>query len=823
MNNGAVALESGSKSAPPPGARSPIQRNRSGLWLFLLLTAVYLLSYSGNFHAIDEVSVAAMIENLVKHGRVTTDQIRWSLAWTPSQGQLGPDGHLYSKKGLGSTLLGAPFYWLALHVPEVGLVRAMMLANALVTALTAWLLYSSIQLLGYRPLVAALTSLAYGLGTMAWPYAKYFFSEPLTALGLLAGLWGLLAFRRSFQLRYAFVAGLGLSIALLAKVANVVVWPFYFVYAFWAANQQEQPEKPQGETLFEKTMSLLPSAIAFLLPIAGAGLLLAAYNQVRSGSPLDLGYAPDETFSTPLWRGLAGLLVSPGKGLFLYSPILLAALAGIPALFRRDRATALLSLGVAIAFPLLYAGWFMWWGGWSWGPRFLVPSLPFLCLFLAPVLEWSLYPGRRWAIVLLALLALVSSLVQVLGVAVDFNQYLLLLYQRGLDSGQINFQVELSPLLGHWALLRNAIAGAGSASQLDLAWARDLAEGIDWPRLLSPLVLCLAALLGWWRGSRTTERKGPRLFWSAGCVGLLLVSMVVLVRLPAPTNEWQAGGGMLSEALATAHHEDVMIVDLLPFGDHLGHTTSLLDRYKAAPVYWGWARQEPVSVQRRAELAALGREHHRLWLVLDTTPEADPASTTERWLDENAFRVASWWMSPAMRLVQYEWPAGGIGQAFEAPKNLRLGDDLWLESFAPTCSDPPDGVQSVPCTSTAPLEVYPGDVLAFSLFWRAERPVDQDYTVFVQLLDEGGKLHMQLDRLPVGGFRPTSTWQPDEVIVDNYGLALPTAVAPGRYSLIAGLYLPASMERQMVTTDDGVLLGDHVALGEVIVAQGNGP
>ncbi len=823
MNNGAVVLGSGSKTEPPVGARSEIQRNKSGLWLFLLLTAIYLLSYSGNFHAIDEVSVAAMTENLVKHGRVTTDQIRWSLAWTPSQGQLGPDGHLYSKKGLGSALLGAPFYWLALHVPEAGLVRALMLSNALVTALTAWLLYSSIQLLGYRPLVAALTALAYGLGTMAWPYAKYFFSEPLTALGLMAGLWGLLAFRQSFQLRYAFVAGLGLGIALLAKVANVVVWPFYFVYGFWAASQQEQPEEPQAQTLFEKAMTLLPSVIAFLLPIAAAGFVLAAYNLVRSGNLLDLGYAPDETFSTPLWRGLAGLLISPGKGLFLYSPILLAALAGLPALFRRDRATALLSLGVAIAFPLLYAGWFMWWGGWSWGPRFLVPSLPFLCLFLAPVVEWALHPGRWWAMVLLVVLVLVSSLMQVLGVAVDFNQYLLQLYQRGLDSGQINFQVELSPILGHWALLRNAMAAAGSAGQLDLAWARDLVGGIDGLRLLWPLLLCLAALLGWWLGSKTTERKGPRLFWLAGCIVLLLISMVVLVRLPTPANEWQAGGEVLSQTLATAQHEDVMIVDLLPFGDHLGHTTSLLDRYKAAPVYWGWAREEPVSVERQAELAALGKEYHRLWLVLDTTPEADPASTTERWLDENAFRVASSWMSPAMRLVQYEWPAGGIGQGLDSPESLRLGDDLWLDRFAPACSDSPDSVQSMPCTSSMPLDAYPGDVLAFSLFWRAEQPVEQDYTVFVQLLDAGGKLHLQLDRLPVGGFRPTSTWQPDEVIVDNYGLALPTDLAPGRYRLIAGLYLPASMERQMVTSDDGVLLGDHVALGEVIVTQGDGP
>lgn len=425
--------------------------------------------------------------------------------------------------------------------------------------------------------------------------------------------------------------------------------------------------------------------------------------------------------------------------------------------------------------------------------------------------------------VLLLALFLLSSFVQVLGVAVDFNRYLLQLYQRGLDSGQINFQLELSPLLGHWSLLRSGILGAGSASLLDLAWAQDLAEGLDWPRLLWPLALCLAVSLGWWFGSRTVGRKGPSLFWLAVCAVLLVVSMLVLVRLPAPANEWQAGAEALSEALATAQHEDVMIVDLLPFGDHLGHTTSLLDRYKAAPIYWGWARQEPVSVDRRVQLAALGEKHRRLWLVLDTTPEADPASTTERWLDENAFRVASRWMSPDMRFVRYEWPAGGMGQATGTTLNLRFGDNLRLDRFSPACSDLPDSAESMPCASPTPLEGHPGDILAFSLFWRAEQAVQQDYTVFVQLLDEDGKLHVQSDRLPVGGFRPTSTWQPDEVIVDNYGLALPADLAPGRYRLIAGLYLPASMERQTVTTDDSALLGDHVVLSEVIVVEGDGP
>jgi len=257
-----------------------------------------------------------------------------------------------------------------------------------------------------------------------------------------------LAFGRSHRLRYASASGLGLGLALLAKVANVVAWPPFLVYGFWVASRQGTAGARRDQTVVGRVGALLPFAAAFLLPLAAACLALAVYNFARSGNPLDLGYAADETFSTPLWRGLAGLLFSPGKGLFLYAPILLAALLGIPALFRRERAIALLVLSVAAIYPLLYGRWFMWWAGWSWGPRFVLPSLPFLCLFLAPVVHWVLQPGRWWAKATLALLSLLSVAVQILAVTVDFNQYLLLLYQRGLDSGEINFQVGLSPSPG---------------------------------------------------------------------------------------------------------------------------------------------------------------------------------------------------------------------------------------------------------------------------------------------------------------------------------------------------------------------------------------
>jgi hypothetical protein len=250
-----------------------------------------------------------------------------------------------------------------------------------------------------------------------------------------------------------------------------------------------------------------------------------------------------------------------------------------------------------------------------------------------------------------------------------------------------------------------------------------------------------------------------------------------------------------------------MIVDMLPYANHMALATSLLERYKAAPAYWGWAREEPLSQERQALLSTLVQEHQRLWLALDTTPEADPASTTERWLEDHAFRVEEQWLSPAMRLVRYQLPEDEPDDTPQAPLDLRLGDRLRLAGYNPA----------------GPLEVKSGEALPFSLFWQTDEPGEQDYVVFVQLLGQGGELLAQVDRTPVGGFRPTSTWQPGEVIRDNYGLALPPDLLPGRYQLIVGLYSPGSMQRLAVSTVEGVQMDDYVALAEVIVRGEEGP
>jgi hypothetical protein len=78
--------------------------------------------------------------------------------------------------------------------------------------------------------------------------------------------------------------------------------------------------------------------------------------------------------------------------------------------------------------------------------------------------------------------------------------------------------------------------------------------------------------------------------------------------------------------------------------------------------------------------------------------------------------------------------------------------------------------------------------LGLTLYWQAERPLDQNWTVFVHLLDEGGTLVAQHDSQPRGGHYPTSVWDQGEVVDDRHPLALPTDVPDGNYRVVVGLY-----------------------------------
>jgi hypothetical protein len=114
------------------------------------------------------------------------------------------------------------------------------------------------------------------------------------------------------------------------------------------------------------------------MPLAA---LVLAYHWAYFGSPWRQGLAP--RFSAPWGEGHLGLLVSPGKGLFVFTPIALVAVAGLVRALRYDDRVLAATCGAAVLAHWVFVGrWAEWHGGESWGPRLMTDVLPLLFLFL---------------------------------------------------------------------------------------------------------------------------------------------------------------------------------------------------------------------------------------------------------------------------------------------------------------------------------------------------------------------------------------------------------------------------------------------------------
>ncbi|OUC09169.1 hypothetical protein RY27_04510 [Litorilinea aerophila] len=135
---------------------------------------------------------------------------------------------------------------------------------------------------------------------------------------------------------------------------------------------------------------------------------------------------------------------------------------------------------------------------------------------------------------------------------------------------------------------------------------------------------------------------------------------------------------------------------------------------------------------------------------------------------------------------------------------VRFGDAIVLEGA------------TVPATRLAG-----GDVLDFTLYWRAEAPPAFDYSVFAHLVDGAGNKVAQLDWQPrdPAGLLPATAWPVGQPVVDAQHLALPVKLPPGEYRLMVGLYNWQDGQRLPARADGGAALveGDAVAVATLQV------
>ena len=264
--------------------------------------------------------------------------------------------------------------WTDATVDRVARVMEKLIASFL-AALSASLLYVALRR-RVDEAIALLLSAAYAFGTTTWVISSQTLWQHGMGELLLVGL--ILLLTTPSTDRRALAAGLLCGLIVGNRPPDGVLAAALGAYAlYWAGG--------------------LRRALLVVLTAIAPVLLVLAYNALVVGA-LGGAYqlvAPKDFFDNDMTAGLAGLLFSPTRGLFVFSSFFLFLILA----FRhppRDRAERLLTwaMSAGVITQILLYSKTDWRAGICWGPRFLTDLMPILTWLLAPVVAALRARGR---------------------------------------------------------------------------------------------------------------------------------------------------------------------------------------------------------------------------------------------------------------------------------------------------------------------------------------------------------------------------------------------------------------------------------------------
>ena len=193
------------------------------------------------------------------------------------------------------------------------------------------------------------------------------------ALCVGVALLSLVRLRRS--LGWAVLLGAALGFSVLLRTDSLLLVALPVACALLAM-------RPSIRFVLITALASMP----FLVPWAW-------YDDLRYGSPVSLTSSGDVgSFTHPFLDGFVSLLVSPGKGLLWFAPILLLSLWGLRSAYRCWPILTILAVVLIGSRVLFFASWFDWAGGLSFGPRFILPAVP---AFTVPMTALVMTQTRR--------------------------------------------------------------------------------------------------------------------------------------------------------------------------------------------------------------------------------------------------------------------------------------------------------------------------------------------------------------------------------------------------------------------------------------------
>jgi hypothetical protein len=301
---------------------------------------------------------------------------------------------VYSGRSLLLAAMSVPFYYVAQAVSLSPLLLIPLFVNSFIITLTSLVIFCfSLEIYSSRK-IAFLLGLIFTVCSFILPYNTSLFPQPLQSLLIITAAFFIvksLHFHSSTSSEHAlleidnqkkslFFSGLGgifLGLSVFAQPSSIIVIPGFVVYSFFSMRHNKK------------------SLISFLLALSIILFFMGLVNYIRFGSFTEFGYG--NYFGTLSYNayggktGLVGLLASPGKGLIFYFPVVILLPLALKYMYKENRWLFFLIIYIVLV-HWLYFGTLndtqsrFWSGAIAWGPRYLIPVLPFITLAFGTLL-----------------------------------------------------------------------------------------------------------------------------------------------------------------------------------------------------------------------------------------------------------------------------------------------------------------------------------------------------------------------------------------------------------------------------------------------------
>jgi hypothetical protein len=305
----------------------------------------------------------------------------------PFENEARSQAPYYTHRPIMLAAVAVPFYYTAVIASLDPLPLVGMFVNSLIVTLIALVVFRFSDELFQSRKVAFILSLILLGCSFILPYNTTLFPQPLQALCLISAAYFLFKSKTlddssmsTLNTKYgrrktyfACLASLFLGLSIFSHPTSLIFIPGFIIYS-----------------IFFSQLRIKHVVLPFIVSLIVLLFLVGLINFLKFGSFTEFGYGWMGSLSTHAgFEGLIGLWASPGAGLVLFFPIVLVLPIALKIFFRWNRGIFFLTLYMLMtAWAYFGTLWYLgsywqtitWSGGLAWGPRYLIPILPFLVI-----------------------------------------------------------------------------------------------------------------------------------------------------------------------------------------------------------------------------------------------------------------------------------------------------------------------------------------------------------------------------------------------------------------------------------------------------------